>query len=125
MPRKKTQILIIEDDPMQVLMYTIEFEQFNYNVLLAKDGKSGIKSIEKNSPKLILLDLLLGDMKGTDVLRSLQNSGKIKDINIVIMTNFTKKGLAEECIELGARDFLVKSEYTPRELVKKVTNEYL
>ena len=88
MPRKKTQILIIEDDPMQVLMYTIEFEQFNYNVLLAKDGKSGIKSIEKNSPKLILLDLLLGDMKGTDVLRSLQNSGKIKDINIVIMTNF-------------------------------------
>ena len=41
MPRKKTQILIVEDDPMQVLMYSIEFEQFNYEVSIAKSGKEG------------------------------------------------------------------------------------
>ena len=125
MPRKKTPILIIEDDPMQVLMYSIEFEQFNYNVTAAKSGKEGLDLIQLNKPNLVLLDLLLGDMKGTDILRILQDDGSIKDINIVVMTNFTKKGLADECLELGARDFLVKSEYTPRELVKKVTNEYL
>ncbi|MBL7058538.1 response regulator [Patescibacteria group bacterium] len=125
MPRKKTEILIVEDDPMQVLMYSIEFEQFNYNVLLARDGKTGLKSIQDLKPKIVLLDLLLGDMNGTDVLRALRDSGKIKDINIIVMTNFTKKGLSDECLELGAKAFLVKSEYTPRELVKKITDEYL
>ncbi len=125
MPRKKTQILIVEDDPMQVLMYSIEFEQFNYEVSIAKSGKEGLLVIESLKPKLILLDLLLSDMKGTDILQILRDNGNIKDVNIVIMTNFTKKGLAEECLELGARDFLLKSEYTPRELVKKVTKEYL
>lgn len=125
MPRIKTPILIVEDDPMQILMYSIEFEQFNYNVLAARSGKEGLSKISSEKPNLVLLDLLLGDMKGTDILRLLQKDGIIKDINIVIMTNFTKKGLAEECMDLGARDFLVKSEFTPRELVKKVTNEYL
>ncbi|MCX6799616.1 MAG: response regulator, partial [Candidatus Falkowbacteria bacterium] len=93
MPRKKTEILIIEDDPMQILMYSIEFEQFNYSVLAANGGKIGLEMIKEKKPKLVLLDLLLGDMKGTDVLRILQESGIIKDVNVVVMTNFTKKGL--------------------------------
>lgn len=118
MPAKK--ILLIEDDEMQRTMYEIEFEHFGYKLLVAESGKRGLELVSAEKPDIVLLDLLLGDMKGVDVLRQIKNDPSTKDIKVVVMTNYFKKGLEEECRELGALDFWGKSAFVPREIVEKV-----
>lgn len=117
-PSKK--ILLIEDDSTQSMMYELEFKKFGYNILLVDNGQDGMKKIAEEKPDLVLLDLLLGATSGIDVLKSIKSDQKTKDAKVVIMTNYKKKGLFEECTNLGAIDFWTKCEYTPKEIVEKV-----
>lgn len=118
---KDKKILIIEDDEAQVMMYAIAFKHAGFkNVIIAKEGKVGINSAQDDNPDLIILDLLLGDMSGIDVLKELKSDNNTKHIKVVILSNYTRKGLDEECKKIGAVDFLVKSHYVPKEIISRV-----
>ncbi len=114
------KILLIEDDETQRTMYDIEFNHFGHALLMADNGKTGFEMAKSEKPDIILLDLLLGDVKGVDVLKQLKADPDTKDIKVVVMTNYFKKGLEEECRTLGAIDFWGKSAFVPREIVEKV-----
>lgn len=114
------KILLIEDDPSQIMMYDIEFESRGYKLLVASRGSDGILLAGKEMPDIILLDLLLGDMNGIDVLKAIKADEKTKKLKVVVMTNFFKKGLEQECREAGALDFWSKSQFIPSEIVSKV-----
>lgn len=117
---KKSTILLIEDDPMQIIMYELEFKNFGFKVLTANNSKDGFELAKSKKPDIILLDLLLGEDRGIDILKNIKTDLKTKELKVVIMTNFMKKGLAEECLGLGASDFIIKSDFTPKELVQKI-----
>ena len=118
MSKKEKKILLIEDDEVQVMMYNVEFSNFGYDLLVANNGKDGVEIAKKEKPDLIFLDLLLGNSSGVDVLKKIKANKENKDTKVLVMTNLTKKGLENECKELGALDFLIKSKFVPREIVE-------
>lgn len=114
------KLLMIEDDEAQSLMYKIEFKNFGMDLEIINDGEGVYDKIVKMKPDLILLDLLIGRVSGLDVLKEIKAKVETKDIKVIIMSNYNKKGLSEECIKSGAMDYWVKSDYVPRQIVEKV-----
>lgn len=124
MDKNKKKILLIEDDPDQVLMYKIEFEKSGFEFLTTYNQEEAIKITSKEKPDLILLDMLIQNTSGMKILELLKANPKTKKFKIVILSNYKKEGLPKECIEKGATDYLLKTDFTPKELVKKI-GEYL
>jgi len=124
MSKQNKKILLIEDDSTQVMLYEIEFKLFGYKLLIAQNGKDGIKIALKEKPDLILLDLLLGDINGLEVLKTIKNNKNTKETKILVLSNYNKKGLEDECKKLGAISYLTKSDFIPKEIVK-IAEKYL
>jgi CheY-like chemotaxis protein len=120
--KQAKKILMIEDDPDQQMMYSLEFSNFGYKLELASKGEEGVAKAKEINPDLIFLDLILGDMEGLEVLKQIKADQKTKNIKVIVMTNLTKKGLEEECRKLGAFDYVIKSKFIPKEIVEKAKN---
>lgn len=123
MPKKKATILLVEDDPMQIMMYEEQLLNQGYKVLTALGEPEALAHAEKK-PDLVFLDLLLGNYDGIDILKKIRKNPKTKDLKVVILTNFQKNGLKLEALKLGVLDFVVKSSIIPKELSAKA-EEYL
>ena len=117
---KKIKILMVEDDEAQALMYQIEFKNFDLELVVVNDGDLALAEIVKERPDLILLDMLIGKVSGLDVLNKLKSDAATKDIKVVVLSNYNKKGIDEECKKAGAIDYWVKSDYIPKQIVEKV-----
>lgn len=115
-----SKILLVEDDPMQVAMYEVELSNHGWQVSSAKNGQTALEMIKKELPDLVLLDLLLPDLDGKEVLKQIKSNPFSKDLKVMILSNYKKAGLAEECKALGALDFWLKSNYLPKEIAEKV-----
>lgn len=71
-------------------------------------------------PRILLLDLLLSNESGLDVLKDLKSNPRTQNIPVIVFTNYEKKGLREECAKLGAVDFILKIQTTPTEFAKAI-----
>lgn len=120
----KKKILLIDDDPVQIFMYGEEFKENGYDFFSAINEEEAITQIKKEKPDLVLLDLLLGNTYGIDTLKRLKKMEEVKNTKIIIFTNFYKQGIEEECTKNGAAAYLIKFDYLPKEIVKKVA-EYI
>ena len=116
----KAKILFIEDDPDQVFLYQTKFKLEGYNLISAKDRACGIKMSLEEKPNLILLDILLANENGIDVLRDLKINKQTKNIPIIVFTNFDKEETINQAMSLGAIDYVIKSKVVPSEIVKMV-----
>jgi CheY-like chemotaxis protein len=114
------KILIIEDDPDQVLMYTVEFNGKGFEVLSATTGDEGVKQAVEKQPSAILLDIHMEDRSGLDVLRELKEKEETKKIPVIVFTNFSKANFEETAMKLGADKFIVKMNRVPRLIVQDV-----
>jgi len=117
---KKYKILMVEDDESQSLMYQIEFKNFGMDLIVVNDGDLAYDAIVKQQPDLVLLDMLIGKVSGLDVLNKLKTNDATKNIKVVVMSNYNKKGINEECKKAGAADYWVKSDFVPKQIVEKV-----
>lgn len=109
-------ILLIEDDPMIVdaLSYTLKKEGFEVRV--AGDGESALRSAQSEPPDLILLDLMLPKVGGLEVCREVR---KTSAVPILMVTARGEEMDRVVGLELGADDYIVKP-YSPRELVARI-----
>ena len=114
------KIAIVEDDQAIVEMYRIKFEAEGFEVETAENGKLGLELIEKFKPDLVLLDLMMPEMTGTEMLAKLRKTVRNKDIKIVIMTNVSKDEITPPVDQLNVDGFIVKAHYTPHEVVATV-----
>lgn len=114
------KILLIEDDPDQILLYKSKFELAGYQFLAAKKGGEGINSAQKEHPDIILIDVVLGEADGMKVLEELKKDPETKDIPAVVLTNLKKRELAEKAYKLGACDYIVKSEVSLKDTLSRV-----
>lgn len=116
-------ILLVEDDQILVRMYTRKFEKEGYKVLSAFDGEGGLSVLQQATPKpnVILLDVMLPKINGFELLGKIKQDPQSKDIPVILLTNLgggeadRKKGL-----DMGAKDYLVKSDMTPAQIVEKI-----
>ncbi|MFH1236365.1 MAG: response regulator [Parcubacteria group bacterium] len=114
------KILLIEDDKDQVNLYKARFELEGYAFLSASNGPDGLKLAETGKPDIILIDLLMQGMDGIEVLGHLKDAPKTKGIPAVMVTNLDKHDLAKKAMDLGARDFIVKSSVSLRDMIARV-----
>lgn len=119
MPAK---IAIIEDDQAISQMYRIKFETEGYTVETAENGKLGLALAENMKPDIILLDLMMPEMNGDEMLQALRKTTWGKDIKVVILTNMGEQEIPEDVKQLGVASVILKADMTPRqvaELIKK------
>ncbi|PIS41467.1 MAG: response regulator [Candidatus Kerfeldbacteria bacterium CG08_land_8_20_14_0_20_42_7] len=116
----KVKILIIEDDKDQIFMYRFKFEKEGFAFFSARTGAEGIKTAKTEKPDLILLDLILINESGVDILEKLKADEAVKNIPVIILTNLAKKELKARAQELGIVDFIIKTQILPAELVARV-----
>ncbi|VVB88107.1 Chemotaxis protein CheY [uncultured archaeon] len=104
---EKSKILVVDDEPLNVeLLEGILSE--DYEVVRAYDGNEALSKVEKASPDLILLDILLTDMNGYDVCMHIKENNKTMAIPIVMLTVLKEKEERIKAIKAGADDFLIK-----------------
>ncbi len=117
------KIAIIEDDLAISQMYRIKFEAENYEVETAENGKLGLELVENMRPDIILLDLMMPEMSGDEMLKALRATDWGKDIKVIILTNMGEQEAPPTIKELGVRRFIVKAELTPRQVAEMVKTE--
>ena len=118
--KKQIKILLVEDDPFLLSMYSTKFELENFHVTSASDGESGLEMAKKENPDIILLDILLPNMNGFEVLEKLKNDDSTKGVPIILLTNLNQKNEIEKGLALGADDYLIKAHFMPSEVVSKI-----
>ncbi len=119
MPR----IAIIEDDAAISQMYRIKFEMESYEVETAENGKLGLELAEKMKPDIILLDLMMPEMNGDEMLQKLRATDWGEKIKVIILTNKGEQEAPEILKSLNVRRFIVKAEMTPRQVAEMVKVE--
>ncbi len=115
-------ILLIEDE--FALQKTIGdvLSQEGFAIASALDGEAGLRIARDKLPDVILLDLILPKANGFDVLKSLKAHEETKHIPVVVLTNLESMEDIQKALDLGAMTYLVKSNYTLKEVVEKVKN---
>jgi len=118
-----TKIAIVEDDPAISMMYRMKFEAEDYQVDTAANGKLGLKLIESMKPDIVLLDLMMPEMNGSEMLEKLRKTSWGKHIPVIILTNSGEEQAPPELKTLGIRRYIVKAEMTPRQVAEMVKAE--
>ena len=122
MPNKTTihKILIIEDDRSLARLYQIKLEKSGYEIQVAYDGEEGFEQITSYQPDIILLDIIIPKIDGFEVLRRLKADASLKSIPVILLTNLGQEEDMAKGKALGANDYLIKANFTPAEVVKKM-----
>ncbi|MBS8121939.1 response regulator transcription factor [Candidatus Vampirococcus lugosii] len=115
---KKT-ILIVEDNKELSEMFKIKFEKGGFNVFISDNGFDSLGLAIEKEPDLILLDIMMPDMDGFETLKVLKEQTSLKT-KIFIFSNLKSDDHIKKAKKLGADDYLVKADYTPKEVLDKV-----
>lgn len=113
-------ILFIEDELGLQKTFGDILREEGYEMLTALDGEVGLRLTKEKKPDLILLDLILPKMDGFEFLEKLKENPEIKNIPVIILTNLERTEDVERALELGAKTYLVKADYSLEEVIRKV-----
>ncbi|HVV66861.1 MAG TPA: response regulator [Candidatus Saccharimonadales bacterium] len=115
-----SKIAIIEDDQAISQMYRFKFEAEGYDVQTAENGKLGLELIQKMKPDIILLDLMMPEMTGDEVLVKLRESSWGKNIKVIILTNMGEQEIPDIVKKMGVSGIILKANMTPRQVADLV-----
>lgn len=113
-------ILIVDDDPALLEMYSERLKAEGAIVLLAKDGDEALTMVQENHPSLILLDIMMPKKNGFEVLRELSQDQDANNIPVIILSALADDLKKKEGIGAGAVDYVVKAETLPIDVIEKV-----
>lgn len=117
----KQKILIVEDETALLYALQAELSSGGFEIVAASSGEEGLKKIKSNGFSGVVLDLILpGKVDGFEFLRKVKEDEKIKKIPIVVVSNLGEKANIERATKLGAKGYLVKTEHSLEEILKKV-----
>jgi CheY-like chemotaxis protein len=115
-----TKILIVEDDLFIRELYERQLGLAGYQVATAADGPEGLTKITEFQPNLLLLDIMLPQMNGLDLLKTIKANEATKNIPVILLTNLGQDSVIKEGFSLGADGYLIKSAYTPDQIIEEV-----
>lgn len=116
----KGKILIIEDDRYISKMYQLKLSLEGYEVQVAENGREGADKIKEMMPDIILLDILMPELDGFEVLKIAKSDEATKKIPVLIMSNLGQEDHIQKGMQMGAVGYIVKSQYTPSKVVEKI-----
>ena len=115
-----TTIAIIEDDQVINQMYRMKFEAAGFEVVSASDGEAGVKVVQRANPDIILLDLQMPNMNGTEALQKIRHQSANANTPVIILTNLGEEEAPAELRRLGIDSYIVKANLTPSQVVARV-----
>ncbi len=118
------KILIIEDEKMLSDMYEDRFLREGFDVYCAVDAEDGMEMAKEIKPDLIILDILLPKENGTEFLERLRKTDEINNTKVIAYSNYDDVDSKKKAKTLGAKEYLIKTNYTPKEIVD-IIRKYL
>ena len=115
-----TKIAIIEDDAAIAQMYRMKFEAEGFNVETAENGKLGLALAKEMGPDIILLDLMMPEMTGEEMLAKLRATDWGHELKIIILTNRGEQEIPPQVAKLGVTALILKADMTPRQVAELV-----
>lgn len=115
-----TKIAIIEDDPVINQMYRMKFEADGFDVAMADNGYRGVALVKDFQPDIILLDLQMPEMNGAEALAEIRSHEWGQSIPVLILTNLGQEEAPAELKSLNVSSYIVKADYTPKQVVARV-----
>ena len=116
------KILIVEDDLFLANLLSLRFKKEGFEVIQAFSGVEALKKLEEIRPSIILLDIILPQKNGFEVLESIAQNPQTSNIPVIIVSNLGQESDIEKGKMLGAMDYYVKARLSIDELVAKVKN---
>src|SRR3989344_6535216 len=113
-------ILVVEDDDFLSSVISGELTSAGYEVFTAFDGSQGVETAKAKRPDLILMDILMPKMNGYEATALLKSGEDTKDIPVVVLSNLGQPEEIERARAAGAEDFMIKVNYTPKEIISKI-----
>ena len=119
------KILIIEDDKILAELLEKKLKNAGFEVVLAFDGKEGLASLRANKPDLILLDIVMPKKNGMELMEEMNKDPEtnLTKIPVIVISNSGEPVEIDRVLELGAKDYLIKTEFNPQEVIEKVIKQ--
>lgn len=116
------KIVIVEDDIALSDIYKTRLELLGYTCFIGYNGITGLYFIQKEMPDLVLLDIMVPDISGDQILRTIRSSSWGKDIKVLIISNLNENDAPAGIREMGIEDYIVKANMTDDQLDRIVRN---
>lgn len=120
---KMSKILLVEDEEIIIELLQRKLTQEGYEVSVARNGEEGLKLMREIWPDLVLLDIILPKMSGFEVLEEKNKNLSLKRIPVIIISNSGQPVELSRALKLGVKDWLIKTEFDPQELIEKVIKQ--
>jgi DNA-binding response OmpR family regulator len=117
------KIAIIEDDLAIAQMYRFKFEAEGYEVETAENGRLGLQLAEIMKPDIILLDLMMPEMSGDEMLEKMRATSWGKKIKVVVLTNKGEQEIPEKVRQLDVSAVILKADMTPRQVAELIKQQ--
>lgn len=121
---KMKKIILAEDDKFISMAYQDGLRREGFNVITAFNGIEALEKIRSEKPDIVLLDIIMPDKNGFEVLTEINSDPTINKIPVIIMSNLGQDNDIKKGKELGAKDYMIKANYSISEVVKKI-KEYI
>ncbi|MCK4524955.1 MAG: response regulator [Candidatus Andersenbacteria bacterium] len=121
----KQKILIIEDEKVLSELLEKKIKEDGYEVFIAMDGEEGLELMKKEKPDLVLLDIIMPRMDGFRVMEEMNKDPELnlKKIPVVIVSNSGQPVEIDRALDLGVRDYLIKTQFDPMEVIDKIKKQ--
>lgn len=113
-------ILLVEDDPFLIDIYTTKLKEAGFSTEVAIDGEEAIRKMKGEKPDLVVLDIVLPQLDGWTILKKIKSEPKLKNLKVIILSNLGQKEEVEKGMNLGAIKYLIKAHYTPSQVVEEI-----
>ena len=117
---KGVKVLIIDDDQSITSVWSTVLQKDGFEVTTSESGKAGISLAERLMPDFILLDQIMPDMKGNDVLQALKANQQTTKIPVALVSNYSEPEMMHDAIDKGAVDYILKYQIDPQDLANKI-----
>ena len=113
-------ILLVDDENEVAQVFQTGLSSAGFQVVVVSNGQSALDAVKSNKFDAILIDQMMPDMSGIDVLKTLKANEETKNIPMAMLTNFGHDEMVKEALNLGANDYILKYQVAPSDLVAKV-----
>lgn len=114
------KILLVEDEKLLGEMYRDKFIQAGFEVIWVDSAEKGIEIVSQMKLDMIILDILLPRKNGIDFLKQLRENKNIAPIPVMAFSNFDDPETKKQVMGLGAKEYLIKTNYIPAEIIEKI-----
>jgi len=113
-------ILLVEDDPFLVDLYSTRLKVAEFEIGVATTGKEALEKLRERKPDLLVLDIVVPTIDGWEVLHEIRKDERFNDLKIFVLSNLDQKGDIQKAYEFGVTKYLIKAHYTPTEVIEEI-----